>query len=137
MATKGWEAYSQAGKKVAKKNKYSAVKQNYNGYNYDSKFEASGAMALDWRLKAGEIKGWSRQKGIDLYEEKEEVGTGKMVWVRTARWRVDFYVEHLDGSFEFLEYKGLAMPDFKRKEKLLKGCIEKFYPNHIYTVVYK
>ena len=36
--------------------KYNAIRTVYNGYPYDSKFEAQKAMELDWFLKAGKIK---------------------------------------------------------------------------------
>jgi hypothetical protein len=42
------------GSQKAKPGKYNAIRSVYNGYPYDSKFEATYAMQLDWRLKAGE-----------------------------------------------------------------------------------
>src|ERR1039458_6706049 len=52
------------GSKRAAKGKYNAIRSVYNGYPYDSKFEAAYAMQLDWRVKAKEIKAWDRQLPI-------------------------------------------------------------------------
>lgn len=46
------------GSKKAAKWKYNSTRCFYNGYHYDSKFEARYAMQLDWRLKAKDIKAW-------------------------------------------------------------------------------
>jgi hypothetical protein len=40
---------------------YHALRSEYSGVFYDSKFEAQTAMSLDWRLRAKEIKVWLRQ----------------------------------------------------------------------------
>jgi len=58
------------GSKKAAPGKYNAVRSVYNGYPYDSKFEAQYAMELDWRLKAGEIKAWDRQFPIEIRNPK-------------------------------------------------------------------
>jgi len=52
------------GSKQATRGKYNAVSSIYNGFAYDSKFEASVAMDLDWRLRAHEITNWERQYPI-------------------------------------------------------------------------
>lgn len=44
------------GSKKAEPGKYHAIRTIYNGYPYDSKFEAETAMSLDWRKRAGDIK---------------------------------------------------------------------------------
>jgi len=49
-----------------KPNKYHNKTQTYNGYNYDSMFEAEYAQALDYSLRSGDIKSWERQVKLDL-----------------------------------------------------------------------
>ena len=67
----------------------------YNGYPYDSKFEAQYAMELDWRVRASEIKAWDRQFPIEIRNPK----TGKLL----RRHKVDFRVHENDGSFTLVE----------------------------------
>ncbi len=108
------------GSKNAAPGKYHAIRTEYNGYFYDSKFEAQTAMGLDWRLKAGEIKAWTRQFPIEISSPH----TGELI-VRT---KVDFRIEHNDGSFELLEAKGFETRDFG----LLKKLIEMLWlPEHL------
>src|SRR5271167_4739148 len=52
------------GSKKAPPGKFRAMTTRYDGYHYDSILEANYAMQLDWRLKAGEIKGWAKQVSI-------------------------------------------------------------------------
>jgi hypothetical protein len=54
------------GGKKAEPGKYHALRTEYGGFFYDSKFEAQTAMSLDWSLKANEIKGWTRQFPIEI-----------------------------------------------------------------------
>jgi hypothetical protein len=58
------------GTKRAEPGKYNAIRSVYNGYPYDSKFEAQKAMDLDWLLKAGKIKAWDRQFPIEIRNPK-------------------------------------------------------------------
>ena len=86
-------------------NKFKAVKQTYNGRSYDSKKEAEYAMQLDWRKKAGEIKEIHPQFKIDLR-------------INDVHWRnyyIDFKVELIDGSFEYIEVKGFPTEVWKQK----------------------
>lgn len=117
-----------------RKNKYNAKRTTYGGYGYDSNLEARVAERLDWRLKANDIKSWERQVGVDLFEQCSMCGG----WERKKRWKVDFKIEHHDGSFELMEAKGFATKDFKEKEKMLKKMIERGHEsmkNTIYTLV--
>lgn len=107
-------------------NKYNAKKaKGADGYTYDSKFEASVSNQIEWRKKAGEIKDWERQYGVDLFEPCPHCGE----WIHKARWKVDFRIHHLDGSFELVEAKGFETKDFKEKEKMLKKMLEKEHPS--------
>ncbi len=92
------------------KNKYNATRTTYGGYNYDSKLEASYAMELDWRIKAGEVKEFQRQYRFDL------TVNGK-TW---RSYKIDFRVELTDGSFEYVEVKGFPTQEWKMKWDMTK-----------------
>ena len=115
------------GSKKASANKYHAKTCIYNGYVYDSTLEANTAMQLDWRLKAKDIKAWQRQFTIEIRNPK----TGELL----RRHKVDFRIEHNDGSFELLEAKGFETRDWR----MLRDEIEVLWlPEHLdhrYTVV--
>lgn len=68
----------------------------YNGVRYPSKTEADFAATLDIRVRARDIKGWTRQLTFPLYNAEGEIFT---------RFTIDFCVEHLDGSLEYVEVK--------------------------------
>ena len=89
-----------------KKSKYNNKRTRYNDVWYDSKMEASYASVLDCLKKAGEIKGWDRQPSYKL-----PCG---------IRWKIDFIVYRNDGSYYYVEVKGLATKDYKLKLELFK-----------------
>ena len=66
----------------------SAKKQEYNGFKYDSGFEANYAWELDMRVKAKDIKSYERQVNLDL------IVNG----YRVCQYRIDFIVHHNDGD---------------------------------------
>jgi len=102
-------------------NKFNATKQTYNGYNYDSKKEASYAEQLDWMVKAGEIKEWSRQAKIDC------TVNGKHV----CNYFIDFEVTLPDGRIEFHEVKGFETDVWRLKWKLSQAV----YPDRTFVLV--
>jgi hypothetical protein len=108
-----------------KPNKYNAVKQTYNGYNYDSKLEARQAADLDL-MKAGKaIKDWERQFVVEVtYNDKT-----------LLRHKVDFRVHENDGSYTLLETKGIETPEWKLKRKILEIMWLPDHPDHVYKVV--
>lgn len=111
------------GSKRAAKGKYNAIRCTYNGYPYDSKFEAAYAMQLDWRLKAHDIKGWDRQYPIEIWANGEKI----------LRTRVDFRVHENDGSFTLIEAKGFETRDYKLTKRLIETL---WLPEHLdYTYV--
>jgi hypothetical protein len=63
-------------------------------------FEVQTAMSLDWRLKAGDIKGWDRQYAIEIIAPNGEL---------IVRHKVDFRIHLNDDSYELLECKGFEM----------------------------
>ena len=112
------------------KNKYGAVKTTYNGYKYDSKFEASIAKELDYRLKAGEIKEWERQYKLEMWAYNIH---GDRVFKKTHK--VDFRIHQHDGSFTLLEAKGFETQDYRdRKKWLLKLWLPENL-DHTYEVI--
>lgn len=108
-----------------KKNKYNAVRTNYNGYNYASKLEARQAAELDILKKAGRIKDWDRQFKVEVYYKDRQLMAHK----------VDFRVHELDGSFTLLETKGVETQDYKWRRKILELMWLPEHPDYTYTVV--
>lgn len=112
-------------------NKYGAIRTEFNGYKYDSKFEASVAQQIQERLDNKEILGFDNQYKVEI--ELYDVN-GKHR--HTLKHKVDFRVHNLDGSFTLLEAKGLETADYRMRRLFL----EKFFlPNNLdyeYEVVY-
>lgn len=100
-------------------NKFNAKKSDYNGLKYDSKGEASFAMELDYRMKAGEIIDIQRQVNIPL------VVNG----IKICSYVADFIVTDKHGGKTLYEYKGLIMPLFQLKWKLLNALRDEIFPN--------
>ena len=112
--------------------KYRAKRTEYNGYKYDSKFEAGVAMELDLRLKAGEIKDWERQFKIECIPYNKH---GNPLPRLKVTHKVDFRIHHHDGSYELLEAKGMELADYKKRRKWLEDVWLPEHPDHTYTVV--
>jgi len=100
-----------------------ARKQEYNGFRYDSGFEAAYAMELDQRLKNKEIKSYERQVNLDLVVNNFIV----------CQYRIDFIIYHLDGTLEYVETKGYPTDIWKLKWKLFEALYS-IDPNNILTV---
>lgn len=111
-------------------NKYGAVKTEYDGYKYDSKFEASVAMELDLRKKAKDIKDWERQYKVEMWAY-DKFGTPKI----KVTHKVDFRLHHNDGSYELLEAKGVETADYKMRRRWLEEFWLPEHLDHTYTVV--
>jgi len=107
------------------RNKYNAVRTEYNGKVYDSKREAEYAQELDLLKRAGEIKDWIPQYKIDL-----EV-YGQKLWT----YKVDFKIINNDGSIELHEVKGKENRDWKHTWKLLGVIYNKKYPKITLKVI--
>jgi len=115
------------GSPKAPANKYNATSTFYDGYWYDSKFEANQAMELDWRKKAGDIRDWERQFKIEIRNPK----TGELL----RNHKVDFRITHNDGSYELIETKGVETEGWKAIRIELEVL---WLPDHLdykYTVV--
>lgn len=106
-------------------NKYKNTRQTYDGYNYQSKFEASQAQELDLRLKAKDIQSWERQFKISIDINGYHI----------CNYFCDFRILHNDGSYELVETKGIETEAYRLKRKLLEAVWLPEHPDHIYTVV--
>lgn len=100
------------------KSKYGNNSQVYNGRRYDSKREATYAMDLDWRIKAGEIKEVIPQFKIDLRVNGRHI----------TNYYVDFKVIMADGSVQFHEVKGMVLPLWQMKWTLLEALKDEIEP---------
>lgn len=94
-----------------KRNKFNAKSTQYNGRYYDSKLEASYAIELDWRIKAGEIKEVVPQYKISLDINGEHI----------ANYYMDFKVILTDGTIEMHEVKGAETPLWRMKWRIAKA----------------
>jgi len=95
-------------------NKYGAKITEYNGIKYHSKREATYAEQLDWKVKLGEIKSWTRQIRIPLVVSKHLICT----------YILDFIVVANDDHKQYIEVKGFETPEFKIKWRLLQALNE-------------
>ena len=108
-------------------NKYHAQSSEYGGSIYHSKFEAGYAQELDLRVKAKDIKSWERQIPLELKINGQKICT----------YKIDFVIEHNDGSHEYVECKGFETPEWKLKWKILEATFDemKEHPDDCITVV--
>jgi hypothetical protein len=106
-------------------NKYKAKKQEYNGEKYDSKGEAAYAQELDWRIKAGELLSYERQVKIPL----------KVNGVLICNYYADFVVTDKHGAIQIHEYKGMVLPLFQLKWKLLQALKDELYPDGVELIM--
>lgn len=106
-------------------NKYGAKPTIYNGIKYHSKFEAEYAKSLDWRLKAKDIKEWSRQIKIPLDVNGEHI----------CNYFIDFGIIHNNGVFQLAEIKGMETATWKLKWKLFLATYRKQNPDILITLV--
>jgi hypothetical protein len=106
-------------------NKYHAKTCFYNGFWYESNFEANYPMTLDMRLKAKGIDSWERQYPVRIMYNGEKICS---LWV-------DFHVKQNDGSYELVEVKGFETDVYKLKKRLLEIMWPHDHPDHTYPVV--
>ena len=94
-----------------KRNKFNAQKTAYKGTQYHSKKEASYAMELDWRVKAGELKSWTGQHKFELYVNEEKI----------CNYYIDFRAVRSDGVIEYIEVKGFETNVWRLKWRITKA----------------
>lgn len=110
---------------VRRRSKYKNKATATGGIIYHSKLEAKYAQDLEWRKKAGEIRGWSRQVRIEL------TAHGKHI----CNYYVDFVIYHLDDSVEYAEVKGFSTDVFKIKWKLFEAMMNAEQPEAKLTII--
>lgn len=96
------------------KSKYGNKKTEFNGRQYDSKYEARIAQELDLRMKAGEFISIEPQYRIKLYVYLPD---GKRADLFT--YICDFRCEKPDGSYLLVEAKGHVTDVYRTKKKIL------------------
>ena len=101
-----------------KSNKYKAEKSLYGGRNYHSKKEASYAMELDWKKKAGIIKEIIPQYKLDL----------RVNGVHICNYYIDFKVINTDGTIELIEVKGFETNEWLLKWKITEATLNELEP---------
>lgn len=111
-------------------NKYGAKKTEFNGYRYDSKFEASVAQELELRKEAEDILDYDRQYKVEMWAYDQN---GKQAM--KVSHKVDFRIHHKDGSFELYEAKGVETSDYKMRRRWLETFWLPFNLDHTYTVI--
>jgi len=104
-----------------KKAKYNNKSSVYDGYYYQSKKEAGHAQFLDLSKKAGDpskkVIKWERQVPIDFY----------INGIKITRYVCDFKVWYADGRIVWEEVKGLELPLFIIKRRLMEAL---YLPEH-------
>lgn len=78
------------------KNKYNAKKVAAMNRTYDSGLEAKKARDLQFQKMAGEILDWKPQHRWLLYVNGKKI----------RQYTIDFRVENIDGSVDYIEMKG-------------------------------
>lgn len=97
-----------------KSNKYNAKSTVYNGYSYHSKKEASYAMELDWKIKAGLVEKWERQVKLDLRVNDHHI----------CKYYIDFKVYYTDGHIEYVEVKGFETDVWRLKWRVTEAIFD-------------
>lgn len=111
-------------------NKYGAKKTVFNDRKYDSKFEAGVAEELYLRQVSGDITAVEPQYRVEVWCHRADGSKAFKV-----SHKVDFRIEHNDGSFELIEAKGVETPDYKWRRKFLEEIWLPEHKDHTYTVV--
>lgn len=110
--------------------KYNNKKTPYNGFMYDSKFEASVARDLDLRIRAKEILSWENQFRIIMIAYNMQ-GVSVMI----KKHKVDFRLRELDGTYTLLEAKGVETPEYKEIRRWILALFLPINPNYRYQVI--
>ena len=115
---KGRTQFQGFGEKPQRKNKYGAIKKEYNGRVYDSTGEADYAAQLDLIKETLGIKKIIPQYRIELKVED----------VHICYYYVDFKIVFESGKIEFHEFKGKETNLWKNKWKMTKAKLSKIEP---------
>lgn len=94
--------------------KYGNKRTEFNGYKYDSKFEAKIGQGLELRMAAKEFVAIERQFRIVLYVYLPDGSKADLF-----TYICDFRCERPDGTFLLVEAKGMVTETYRTKRKLL------------------
>lgn len=111
-------------------NKYGAKRTEFNGKQYDSKYEATVAEELDLRLKAKDILEVIPQYKIECYAYRKDGSKAFLV-----KHKVDFRIQLKDHSYELVEAKGQITTDYVWRRKFLELIWLPEHPDYTYRVV--
>jgi len=100
--------------------KYKAKRTEYNGRTYDSKAEARWAMIYQNMLRTGQLKDIEYQPSIELLPKPNKIV-----------YKPDFLLTWPDESKEYIDVKGMILPAFRLKQKMMAY----FYPDKKLTLV--
>lgn len=107
-------------------------KTEYDGFVYDSAFEASIAKKLDLLVRAGKYKYWDNQYMLVIYACTLD---GDLGWKRTHK--VDFRLHNNDGTYTLLEAKGYETAAHRDIQKWVKKLWLPVNPKYDYKKVYQ
>lgn len=124
MISRG-EVVNALGKQNKARSKYNNRKTLYDGYWYMSQLEADYARDLDLRLKARQIKAWDRQVPLEI----------RVHGILITTYKMDFTIDHLDGTKEMIEIKGAETYEWKLRWKILEAVYNHEFPEILLTVI--
>jgi hypothetical protein len=112
-----------------KEGKWGNIKRGWYNINnkrmfFRSKWEVNIALYLDFLVKQGQIKSWSYEKKVFIFEK---------IKFGIRSYRPDFEIINNDNSLEFWEVKGYM--DSKSKTKIKR--MAKYYPDIELTIIDK
>ncbi|SDX62058.1 DUF1064 domain-containing protein [Salimicrobium album] len=111
-----------------RRSKYGAKKMKLDGHTFDSKREADYYAHLKLRKRAGEIKDFTLQPKFTLQEGFKKDGKT----FRKISYIADFRIEHVDGTIENVDVKGMETKEFSIKRKLY----ERLYDEKLSVITY-
>lgn len=97
------------------RNKFGAIKTDYNGIKYDSRKEAAYAQTLDLCKKAV----GKSDRVVEI--ERQLPYLLEVNGVKICKYILDFKVKYADGRTEYIDVKGVLTPVYKLKKKLVKA----------------
>lgn len=100
------------------------------GRIFDSRFEADVGAHLELWIRAGLIAAVDYQYTVEMWAHDSR-GDPKL----RMNHKVDFRIQHNDGSYELLEAKGMETADWRWRRKWLEALWLPDHPDHRYTVV--
>ncbi len=71
-------------------------------------------MQLDWMVKAGEVKEWTKQHEWELYVNGKKI----------CGYKIDFRVVNADDTVDYIETKGAKTYDFMLKWNLTQALFD-------------